>query len=82
MYDRFLTSQVSSAQTQVSELETLLQPDQADTSMLADPNAGLVSCIAGFFCRGAAGSIKPISLAGAPVHDLRAQTHGDAFSQS
>jgi flagellar hook-associated protein 1 FlgK len=49
MYDRFLSSQVSSAQTQVSELDTYYNQIKQIDSMLADPNAGLSPALQDFF---------------------------------
>lgn len=49
MYDRFLTGQVNTAQTQVSELETYYSQIQQIDSMLADPDAGLSPALQNFF---------------------------------
>ncbi len=49
MYDQFVTGQVDSAQTQVSELDAFYtQASQIDT-MLADADAGLSPALQGFF---------------------------------
>lgn len=49
MYDKFLTGQVNSAQTQVSELDTYYSQIKQIDSMLADPNAGLSPALQDFF---------------------------------
>ena len=49
MYDRFLTGQVNTAQTQVSELETFYSQIQQIDTMLADPDAGLSPALQDFF---------------------------------
>ncbi len=49
MYDRFLTGQVNTAQTQVSELETFYSQIQQIDTMLADPDAGLSPALQNFF---------------------------------
>ena len=58
-YSAFLTSQVNSAQTQVSELDTYYtQVSQIDT-MLADANSGLSSALQDFFTGVATAAATP-----------------------
>ncbi|MBP6421287.1 MAG: flagellar hook-associated protein FlgK [Propionivibrio sp.] len=49
LYDQYLTSQVNSAQTQVSELDAFYSQITQVTTMLADPNAGLSPALQDFF---------------------------------
>lgn len=49
MYDRFLTGQVNSAQTQVSALESYYSQVSQIDNMLADANSGLSSALEEFF---------------------------------
>lgn len=49
MYDKFLTGQVNSAQTQVSELDTYYSQIKQIDGMLADPNSGLSPALQSFF---------------------------------
>ncbi len=49
MYDSYLTQQVNSAQTQVSELDTYYSQIKQIDDMLADPNAGLSPALQSFF---------------------------------
>ncbi len=49
MYDRFLTGQVNTAQTQVSELDTYYSQIKQIDGMLADPNSGLSPALQDFF---------------------------------
>jgi len=49
MYDSFLTGQVNSAQTQVSELDTFYTQMQQIDNMLADPDAGFSPALQSFF---------------------------------
>lgn len=49
LYDQYLTSQVNSAQTQVSELAAFYSQITQVTTMLADPNAGLSPALQDFF---------------------------------
>ena len=49
MYDKFLTQQVNTAQTQVSELDTYYSQIKQIDNMLADPNAGLSPALQDFF---------------------------------
>src|SRR5574343_699062 len=49
MYDQYLTSQVNSAQTQVSELDAYYGLINQIDSMLADPDAGLSPALQDFF---------------------------------
>ena len=49
MYDRFLTGQVNSAQTQVSYLDTMYKQLSQIDNMLADSKAGLSPALQSFF---------------------------------
>lgn len=49
MYDKFLTAQVNTAQTQVSELDAYYSQIKQIDSMLADPNSGLSPALQNFF---------------------------------
>ena len=49
MYDSYLTQQVNSAQTQVSELDTYYSQIKQIDDMLADPDAGLSPALQSFF---------------------------------
>ena len=49
MYDRFLSGQVNSAQTQVSSLESYYSQVSQIDNMLADANSGLSSALSEFF---------------------------------
>lgn len=49
LYDQYLTAQVNSAQTQVSELDAFYSQITQVTTMLADPNAGLSPALQDFF---------------------------------
>lgn len=49
LYDQYLTSQVNSAQTQVSQLDAFYSQITQVTTMLADPNAGLSPALQDFF---------------------------------
>lgn len=48
MYDKFLTAQVNTAQTQVSELDAYYSQIKQIDSMLADPNSGLSPALQNF----------------------------------
>lgn len=62
MYDKFLTGQVNSAQTQVSELDTYYSQIKQIDSMLADPNSGLSPALQDFFAGVQQVAVNPSSL--------------------
>lgn len=79
MYDKFLSSQVSSAQTQVSSLDTYYSQIKQIDSMLADPNAGLSPALQNFFSGVQALAADPSSISSRQSMISSAQTLVNSF---
>ena len=79
MYDKFLTSQVNTAQTQNSSLDTYYSQIKQIDSMLADPDAGLSPALQDFFTGVQQVAANPSSLPARQSMISSAQTMATRF---
>lgn len=79
MYDRFLTAQVNTAQTKVSELDSYYSEISQIDNLLADANAGLSPTLQEFFAGAQAVAANPSSLAARQSMISSAETLAERF---